>query len=284
MVLSARCADEAPRCECINPTGGGTLRRWLAAHRQWLTLLSAGAAFVYGIFLIAKDAAPDFWTTGTGSEFVWLISLAGVLGVFAAALSTLALEWLLRRDRRKEALEEYLETLLLNFYRHRRSDLQYDSLAGHIWKVRRRYKGLVGQEVLQRVVTYKPDGMVPTSGVDWCQGKGVVGLAWSQTVPFTVNLTDLQEAFADGTFVALPAAERLNLTAAEFERTKHYWAVYVAPLLEPKKGRLRGVVTVAVVREGRYSALSSAAKAHSVDMPVNLIRDVIAGKKTAGQL
>lgn len=242
-----------------------------------LSFVAAVLAVLYGVFTVAKEwdfPSASFWTAqGAAGPALPLIFVLGGVAVVWVAIETQLLRVRLRRDNRLEALEEYLQSLVLNFYEADATKLPYNKLAAHIWRVRRRW--FLGREVLQRVVTYKPDGKVPASGVEWCEGKGVVGMAWGEMMPYTVNLADLQDAYSRGTFDTLPEAKRLGLSAGEFKRVKHYWAVYVAPLRDKDNGDLRGVATVAVIQDGSFAALARAARAAAVDEPVTAIEALV---------
>ncbi|HEX8120737.1 MAG TPA: hypothetical protein VF549_05650 [Solirubrobacteraceae bacterium] len=105
-----------------------------------------------------------------------------------------------------------------------------DELATQFWVPRVR----AGSEVIERVARFVLWDR-PGSGVVWTKGKGIVGHAWANAAPFSLDLRPLRAklALGEAAFNALPEAERLGMSYADVTKTKLYTGIAVRPLFDP---------------------------------------------------
>lgn len=137
----------------------------------------------------------------------------------------------------------------------------------HVWLVRRRLAGSVlerGPEFLLR--EHK------RSGIPFVKGKGVVGRCWQEERDVDLNLERDVHPFAvdEASYGGLPDDARLGITWNEYQRTKHYQAIWATPLVTQagRRTRVRGIVSVDITHGGSFDDLQHA-------MGTALVRSVL---------
>jgi hypothetical protein len=100
------------------------------------------------------------------------------------------------------------------------------------------------------------------SGVTWVRGKGVIGRCWELQAPVSVNL--LKDFYPNATgetaFETLSERDRFAFSWRELEATRHYEAVWAAPLRSAYRARVVGIVCVGLRAESKSSGHDRAAE------------------------
>lgn len=255
--------------------------RWLRVRSRRLKTHAYGRltwpvialALVYQLITILREYDfPDtvFWSQGLGAEAVPAIVVVGALSVVYVSLTYMAAHRISTRRTQLLELEDFLKALVVNF--HQKSRIPITSLTGHVYRRRK----LIAGEWLERIAVFKLDTRIAATGIDWRPGKGAIGLAWTERAPYTVDLGSLHKLYAEGeqAFADAASGDRMGLSLDEYRDSRHYWAVYVAPLLGPE-GDLIGVATVSSTQRNSASKLESASHAPGIDEPLTPIESLV---------
>jgi len=85
------------------------------------------------------------------------------------------------------------------------------------------------------------------SRIWWTKGKGVIGRCWESGKDEGFDLSKINVSSAVE-WDRLADKDRLGLNFSEYERTRHYGAIVVVPIIDPR-GKFRGCVSVDAPRE-----------------------------------
>lgn len=144
----------------------------------------------------------------------------------------------------------------------------------HIWLARGRGK--------RRVLERGPQFLLRkrlSSGVQLSPAKGVVGRAWSEKADVLLDLeTHVHPAAASqSAYDALPNDYRLGIGWDEYQRTKHYQAIWASALVE--KGRVVAVVSVDISVRGAFAELEAATSSPHIRTVLGVCQHALSSSK-----
>lgn len=237
--------------------------------------LAVGVAAAYATIEVLREREiPDgaFWKMGPAAPYSTVITVSGLIAAALVAFDS----WRNRRRvfvlERRNDLEASAQSLVLHF--SVASGIHVRHLTSHVWVVSRLPWR---RDTLRRLARFSLDPRVPMSQVEWKRGKGAIGRAWVEQLPYSVNLRSLQELHKSDPkgFPDKPEDDRLGLSDAEFRSSGHYWAVFAAPLRHERKGTLLGVATVESTEPNRYQRFQKAARSDAVGTDVTAVARLV---------
>lgn len=125
----------------------------------------------------------------------------------------------------------------------------------NIWQV----KGFWRWKHLDRVGRFLLRGRA-SSNVIWQPKKGALGLAWQEKAPVIVDLEAglYSKVRSKADAERMSSEERLGLSWDEIKRTNAYKAIYATPLFDGSSRRVRGLLAIDVLEDGRFADLELA--------------------------
>lgn len=136
-------------------------------------------------------------------------------------------------------------------------EVELNQLAAQVW--------LCGKDgsFADRVRFFLPHSRT-SSGVGWCRGKGVAGVAWATRKTWVVDLQPLHkraEDLGEDQFDALPTGERYGMTHAELKATEAYTCILAIPLFTADNDRtVLGVFVIDYMGTGGVDCIQETAQ------------------------
>jgi hypothetical protein len=121
-------------------------------------------------------------------------------------------------------------------------------------------------------------GAIPSSGIVWTQGKGVIGKCWETRMPQFVDLHSQfapYQAFEKAEWDALPAGDRFGLTYEDFQRLGHKYGVVAAVPIVDRHERYIGCVTADTPHDQQQANLNRELVLDSLANTAHLVREVL---------
>lgn len=225
------------------------LLRRFQRRARWAAILCTGLFAVGTLARSAEIPTKEIWARGSIST--WLLVGTGLV--------TAVWQMYVNRDRKRRQQQAALAEACQRIAAHvdeKCPGLGLRDVGVHIWSI----GGPASDLRLKRRATFLLRERQP-SAIVWRKGKGVIGTCWEKKAPLIVDRMAhfAHKASAKQRFCSLPGPERFNLEWDEFERTRHYKAIWAAPLFDRTSDpQVRGVVSIDVQASGQYEALLQA--------------------------
>lgn len=206
---------------------------WLV---RLLAIVSAIAALAVGLSRLG-------WPTGFWDERDPWIAYALIIVCGASILVPIVSELGEKAKRQSFERRQKLQTVLASslVYVARYAGADWETTGVQVFLVKR--QGLNQVQVPAAKVRLRP---IPSSGVRWVKGKGLIGRCWETQQPqfldVAAHFRDHEHLSAEA-FEALPEATRFGLTFNDFQRLRGKYGMIAASPLVDDAGRYRGCVT-----------------------------------------
>jgi hypothetical protein len=202
--------------------------------------------------------------------------LVAILAVLATVAGWLANKRHTRSDRDAKLYEACLQ--LAAQVDELCPDVSLKDVGIHFWLAH----GLGKRRVLER----GPQFLLRNrrrSGITLTPNKGVVGRAWSEKADVLLDLeTHVHPAASTRAgYEALPSDYRLGIEWDEYQRTKHYQAIWASALVE--KGRVLAVVSIDISASGAFAQLEAAAGSEHIRTILGTCQDALASATSRGK-
>jgi hypothetical protein len=248
-------------------------------------------AAVNGIAVLALGAARLNQPAGSwDARGTWLIVALLVTGLVPFVQAVIAERG--EKARRKaleleSALQSYLVTSLIYIVRHCGAD--WHKTGVQVFRVRRRLKVRRSRpfRILRplRLWTEEHDrttkvrlAAIPSSGIEWTEGKGVIGRCWATRQPEFVDLSrhfGPYDGYDETQWNSLSEEDRYGFTYQDFLRTKgKYGFVAAVPIID-RKEKYVGCVSLDTP-PGNPADLPRDATLESLATTASLVRELLA--------
>lgn len=189
----------------------------------------------------ARQQWPDgFWTKEKGALVMTLIVVAALAPFVQTSIIELGERSKRKAVEQQQKLETFLTTALILMARN---GADWEMTGVQVFLVKR--KGVVRREQQIRAAKVRL-GPVPSSGVKWTKGKGVIGLCWETRAP---QFEDLQKRFAPyrnftaAQWEGMAPTNRFGLSFDDFQRLKGKYGIVAAVPIIDRADKYRGCVT-----------------------------------------
>lgn len=239
-----------------------------------MSKLIRACAALNGIAVIAVGASRLDWPKGFWiGRTPWVLGALVVTGVVPIVLVVVS-EYGEKARRlaieREQKIETFLVASLVYAVRHAGADWLTTGIQTFVvkgfWKPRH-----------VRVAKVRL-GPIPSSGIVWTKGKGVIGKCWETR---TEQYEDLNARFAPyqaydrAQWDALPATDRFGLTYDDFQRLGHKYGIVAAVPIVDRNERYIGCVTVDTPHDNDRGRLQRAEVLGSLANTAQLVREVL---------
>jgi hypothetical protein len=218
----------------------------------------------------ASWPSQEFWSGWPGFVVVGAQLIAALL--LSVQVSWLA--WRLRSRRRLRNVQRAAQVLFVMVYKEA-TDRKLDAskLAVHVWKIKpsRLWRH---DEELTRVARFR---LLEhnKSNIRWTRDKGVLGRAWREDSPVTVDLRPLRKAARhESTFYGRSEEARFGLTFQEYRHAKHYFAIHARPLYDPRR-RIMGMVSIDSMQGDAADFLEHAVEGEHIEQAVAAVESAL---------
>lgn len=206
----------------------------------WLirVLVALNAVAVFALGASRQSWPAGFWTEKTAGWVVASLALTAIVPVVQVFIVERGERARRRALERQHKVEAFLTTSLIYIVRHGAADWENTGIQAFL--VRGRWRQ---QQVRLAKVRL---GAIPTSGIVWGAGKGVIGRCWARRAP---QFEDLEAHFAQfnnhdlAAWDALSADQRFGLTWSDFQTLKGKYGVVAAVPIIGRNDRYIGCVT-----------------------------------------
>jgi hypothetical protein len=232
-------------------------------------------AVINGFAVIVMGAARLDWPTGFWTDRTLWIFIALVLTAIVPIVQVVVSERGEKARRlameREQKIETFLVASLVYAVRHAGADWVTTGIQAFVIKGWWRWRRHV------RVAKVRL-GAIPSSGIVWTEGKGVIGKCWETRTPQFENLHARfapYQAFEKAEWDALPSADRFGLTYVDFQRLGHKYGVVAAVPIVDRRERYVGCVTADTPHEQAQAGLDREAVLDSLASTAQLVREVL---------
>jgi hypothetical protein len=201
-----------------------------------LAALNGAAVFAIGLARFGKPAG--FWV----ERSAWILIALGVTAI-VPLMQVMISEWGEKSRRsaieRARKIEAFLVASLIHLVRHAGAD--WENIGVQVFLVRRR----LWRRHHVRAAKVRL-GAVPSSGTDWTEGKGIIGLCWATRAQQCVDLASHFAPYLGcdkASWDALPDRIRFGLDFEDFTRLGGKYGVVAAVPIMDERDRYVGCVT-----------------------------------------
>lgn len=195
------------------------------------------AVFVLGASRLNWPSA-EFWN-GKAGWAVGGLALTAAVPVLQAIIAERGERSRRKAIEREQTVQTFLIACLIYVVRHAKADWENTGIQAFVV---RGWGGWARQVRLSKIRL----GAIPSSGIRWTKGKGVIGRCWETRTPQYVDLAahfapylgDSQEQW-DG----LPAATRFGLSFSDFQTQKGKYGIVAAVPIIDRKDNYVGCIT-----------------------------------------
>ena len=236
---------------------------------KFLAFANAAAVLVIGAARLDRPAG--FWSLHPGLVLAALL-ITGLIPAFQVAIRERGEKGRRAAVERERKIEAFLAASLIHVARRAGADWETTGIQAFL--IRRGWRRSHQVRVAKMRL-----GPVPSSGIDWTEGKGIIGRCWATRAP---QCADLELHFApylsstEEEWEALPAETRFGLTYQDFRRLAgKYGIVAAVPIIDGRDSYVGCVTADVPPLHGKPGTLQLDEVLRSLASTAQLVRHVL---------